>query len=65
MDLDREGPGVTGEVGLYDEPPRDLNKYQPEVTLPRESRLIRAIRIAVVAILGFWIVAGAVALFVR
>ena len=65
MDLDKESPGATGEVGLYDEPPHDLNAYNPKVTLPPESRLPRTIRIAVVAVLGIWIVAGAVALFVR
>ena len=65
MDLDKESPGAMGEVDLYDEPPRDLNAYHPKMTLPPESRLPRAIRIAVVAFLGIWIVAGAVALMVR
>jgi len=66
MDLDRESPGSpSGDIGLHDEPPRDPNRYRPEVKLAPESRLVRTIRIAVVSVLAFWIVAGVVIFITR
>jgi hypothetical protein len=67
MDFDRgESPASTfvGD-GQDDNPlPADL-KYRPEVRLPPESWWVRAIRIAVVAVIACWIVAGIVVFIMR
>jgi hypothetical protein len=67
MDLDRETPAsmFVGD-GQDDSPlPADLNKYRPEIKLPPESWWVRAIRIAVVAVIACWIVGGIVIFIVR
>jgi hypothetical protein len=67
MNLDRESPAsfFVGD-GQDDNPlPADLNKYRRAVQLPLESWWVRAIRIAVVAVIACWIVAGIVIFIVR
>jgi hypothetical protein len=67
MDLDRQSPGSEFvSDGQDDNPlPADLNRKRPEVKLPPEPWLPRAIRIGVVSVIGLWIAAGVVIFIVR
>jgi hypothetical protein len=68
MDFDKgESPAsVFVGDGQDDNPlPADLNKYRQEIKLPPESWWVRAIRIAVVAVIACWIVAGIAIFIVR
>jgi hypothetical protein len=66
MDFDRGESPASRFVsdGQDDNPlPADLNKKRPEVKLPPEPWLPRAIRIGVVSIVACWVVAG-IAIFI-
>ncbi|MBX9841059.1 MAG: hypothetical protein K2Z80_04535 [Xanthobacteraceae bacterium] len=67
MNLDRESPGsaFVGDCQDDNPLPAGLSRYRPEVKLPPESWWVRAVRIAVVAIIACWIVAGIVIFIVR
>lgn len=65
MDLDRESPGsVFAGDGDDPRPPEKLAP-RPEVKLSPESWWARGPRIAVVAMVAFWVVAGVVIFILR